>query len=130
MKANVAITAYAKIGFESEAMGASPHRLISMLFEGALKEIAVAKKAIKNNQIPVKGDAICRAISIIGDGLNGSLNMEAGGDLAVKLRLLYEYMIVRLGRANLDNDTRPLDEVVRLLGEIKEGWDGIRPPGG
>lgn len=130
MKTATAINSYAKVGFESEAMGASPHRLISMLLEGALKQIAIAKKGIQQNQIPVKGDAIVRAMAIIGDGLNGSLNMEAGGDLAIKLRLLYEYMIVRLGRANLDNDTEPLDEVTRLLGEIKEGWDGIRPAGG
>lgn len=130
MKTARAINSYAKIGFDSEVMGASPHRLISMLLEGALKQIAIAKKAIQQDQIPAKGDAIVRAISIIGDGLNGSLNMEAGGDLAIKLRLLYEYMIVRLGRANLDNDIQPLDEVVRLLGEIKEGWDGIRPVGG
>lgn len=130
MKNSAAITSYAKIEFESEAMGASPHRLISMLIEGALKQIAIAKKAIQNNQISAKGDAIVRAISIIGEGLNGSLNMEAGGDLAIKLRLLYDYMLVRLGRANLDNDIKLLDEVARLLGEIKEGWDGIRPTGG
>lgn len=130
MKTSAAINSYTKIGFESEAMGATPHRLISMLLEGALKQIAIAKKGIQQKQIPVKGDAIIRAMAIIDDGLNSSLNMEAGGDLAVKLRLLYEYMIVRLGRANLDNDIAPLDEVTRLLNEIKEGWDGIRPTGG
>lgn len=130
MKASTAINSYAKIGFESEAMGASPHRLISMLLEGALKQIATAKKGIQHKQTTVKGDAIVRAMAIIDDGLNGSLNMDAGGDLAIKLRFLYEYMVLRLGRANVDNDTAPLDEVTRLLGEIKEGWDGIRPAGG
>ncbi len=130
MKANSSVSAYAKVGFESEAMGASPHRLIAMLMEGALKEIAIAKKSIQAEQMPAKGEAICRAMAIIGEGLNGSLNMEAGGDLAVKLRMLYEYMVMRLGRANLENNTALLDEVARLLGEIKQGWDGIRPVGG
>jgi flagellar protein FliS len=130
MKTNSAISSYSKVSFESEVMGASPHRLIAMLFEGALKDIANAKRAIQGGQFAAKGTAIGRAISIIGDGLNGSLNMEAGGDLAVKLRQLYEYMIIQLGRANLHNDVAKLDEVARLLGEIKEGWDGIRPAGG
>jgi flagellar protein FliS len=130
MKTNSAVSAYAKVSFESEVLGASPHRLIAMLFEGALKEIAVAKKGIHNRQIAVKGEAIGRAISIIGEGLNGSLNMEAGGELAQRLRQLYEYSIIQLGKANMNNDVKLLDEVSRILGELKAGWDGIRPAGG
>lgn len=127
MKSTAAISSYAKIGFESEVLGASPHRLIAMLFEGALREIATARKGIARNDIPAKGASIGRAISIIGEGLSGSLNMEAGGELAQNLRKLYDYMALRLTEANLKNDVGMLDEVTRLLLEIKDGWDGIRP---
>jgi len=130
MKPNAAISSYAKIGFESEVLGASPHRLISMLFEGALRDISNAKKGILNGETTAKGVAIGRAVSVIGEGLNGSLNMEAGGELAQDLRRLYDYMALRLVEANLSNDVVMLDEVTRLLTEVKEGWDAIRPKTG
>lgn len=127
MKSNAAISSYTKIGFESEVLGASPHRLIAMLFDGALREITNARKGIQHRQIAAKGVAIGRAISIIGEGLNATLNMEAGGELAQNLRRLYDYMGVRLAEANLNNDITILDEVTRLLTELKAGWNGIRP---
>lgn len=130
MKSNAAISSYTKIGFESEVMGASAHRLIAMLIDGALRDISNARKGIKNGALAAKGAAISRAVSIIGEGLNGSLNMEAGGELAQNLRQLYDYMALRLVEANLKNDVEILDEVTRLLTEIKEGWDGIRPTTG
>lgn len=130
MKSTAAISSYAKIGFESEVLGASPHRLIAMLFDGALREIANARKGILRNDIPAKGASIGRAISIIGEGLSGSLNMEAGGELAQNLRRLYDYMALRLTEGSLKNDVGMLDEVTRLLTELKEGWDGIRPQSG
>jgi len=127
MKSTAAISSYAKIGFESEVLGASPHRLIAMLIDGAQRDISNARKSIQRKAMAAKGVAIGRAISIIGEGLNGSLNMEAGGELAQNLRRLYDYMALRLTEANLKNDVEILDEVTRLLAEVKEGWDGIRP---
>ena len=130
METSAAIKAYAKVGVESNVLGASPHRLISLLFEGALSEIARAKKGILRNEIAAKGGAISRAISIIGEGLNASLDKKAGGELAQNLSALYDYMALRLVNANLTNDLAILDEVARLLTELKTGWDGIRPKNG
>lgn len=130
MKSTAAISSYAKIGFESEVLGATPHRLISMLFDGALRNLANAKKGMLRKDTHAKGVAIGRAISILGEGLNGSLNMEAGGTLALDLRRLYDYMALRLVEANLKDDTAIVDEVATLLAEVKEGWDSIRPTAG
>ena len=46
--------------------------------------------------------------------------------MAQNLSSLYAYMCVRLAHANLTNDMEALDEVARLLGELKEAWDNIR----
>ena len=127
MKAANAISAYTKVGIESEILCASPHKLIALLIAGALRDIANAKQGIERKETVAKGLAIGRAISIIGDGLNGSLNMEEGGELAHSLRRLYDYMTARLVEANAKNDVAILDEVTRLLTEIKDGWNGIRP---
>lgn len=127
MNANTATNAYAKIEAESTLHAADPHMLIAMLFQGALLAISNAKNATLRKDIPAKGKAISHAIRIIGEGLRASLDKNVGGKLAQDLDALYEYMSLRLVNANLNNDVKGLDEVARLLSEIKEAWDSIRP---
>ena len=120
-----ALDAYSKAGVESNIRDASPHKLISMLFDGALVAIGMAKIHMRLNQIPEKGLAISRAISIIDEGLKISLDENVGGELARNLKSLYEYLSNRLLTANIHNDVEALDEVARLLGELKGAWDQI-----
>jgi flagellar secretion chaperone FliS len=127
MNAIAAINAYNKIGAESSVIGADPHKLISMLFQGALLAIANAKNGMLRKETAVKGKSISKAIAIIGEGLNASLNKSVGGELAHNLSSLYDYMVMRLVDANLKNDITVLDEVTRLLTELTEAWDSIRP---
>jgi flagellar protein FliS len=127
MNANVATNAYAKVEVESSLHGADPHKLIAMLFQGALLAIANARNSMLRKDIPAKSKAITHAIRIISEGLRDSLDKNVGGQLAYDLDALYEYMCVRLVNANLKNDVEILDEVARLLGEIKGAWDEIRP---
>jgi flagellar protein FliS len=128
MNATAATKAYAKIGVESGVSTADPHKLISMLYQGALLAIANAKNGILRKDIPAKGAAISKAIAIIDEGLNASLDKKVGGELAQNLSSLYKYMGSRLLAANLNNDIAALDEVARLLNDLKGAWDGIRQP--
>lgn len=128
MNTTTAIKTYAKIGVESGVTAADPHKLISMLYQGALLAIANAKNGILRKDIPAKGAAISHAISIIDEGLNASLDKKVGGDLAQNLSSLYEYMGKRLTQANLNNDIAALDEVARLLNDLKGAWESIRQP--
>src|ERR1035437_2643806 len=125
MLATTATAKYATVAMESSVQGADPHKLIAMLYQGALLAIANAKNGILRRDIPAKGKAISHAILIIGDGLNASLNKEVGGDLALNLSALYDYMVKRLLFANLNNDIEALDEVAELLGGLKEAWESI-----
>lgn len=128
MNATAAIKTYTKVGVESGVTAADPHKLISMLYQGALLAIAKAKNDILCKDTPAKGAAISKAIAIIDEGLNASLNKNAGGELAQNLSSLYQYMCTRLIAANLNNDIAALDEVACLLNELKGAWDGIRQP--
>lgn len=127
MNAHDVINAYTKVGFESSTVAADPHRLILMLFEGALKAISNAKSEMRRNDIAAKGKSITHAIRIIGEGLHASLDKTAGGALAQDLSALYDYMVTRLFDANVKNDVIALDEVTHLLAELKEAWENIRP---
>ncbi|NMM36024.1 MAG: flagellar export chaperone FliS [Glaciimonas sp.] len=120
-------SAYAKIDIETGALAASPHKLIVMLFDGALTSVRLAQQHMKQGNIEDKGKAISKAISIINDGLRASLNISAGGDLALSLDSLYEYMCNRLLQANLKNQPDMLEEVHVLLQDLKDAWDAIDP---
>lgn len=126
MNTTVASHAYTKIGIESGVTSADPHKLISMLFEGALLAIAHAKNGILRNDIPAKGASISKAIAIIGEGLHASLDKSVGGELVQSLSSLYDYMVFRLVDANLKNDLETLNEVSRHLADLKDAWDSIR----
>lgn len=123
---NNAVSAYKSVGVDTAVTSADPHKLILLLFEGAQAAIAIAKGAMATRRIPEKGSAISKAIDIISNGLNASLDPEKGGELAVQLGALYEYMVARLLHANLKNDAGALDEVSHLLGELHSAWAEIR----
>jgi flagellar secretion chaperone FliS len=127
MSVNNALKAYSNVGIESGVTTADSHKLISMLYQGALLAIANARNAMLRKDIPVKGKSISHAIRIIGEGLQASLDKNVGGKLAQDLNGLYEYMTLRLVEASSKNDVAILDEVSSLLNEIKSAWDTIRP---
>lgn len=123
--ANNGANAYAKVGIETGVTSASPHKLIIMLFDGALLSIASATQKMKDGDIAGKGQAISRAITIIDGGLRAALNKEAGGAIALSLDSLYEYMGRRLLTANIENQPAILDEIHGLLADLKEAWEAI-----
>lgn len=127
MNATTAIKTYANVGLESGVAAADPHKLILLLYQGALLAIASAKNQILRKEISAKGQSISKAIAIIDQGLKASLDKNAGGELAQNLSALYDYMNQRLLIANLKNDLTALDEVSGLLTDLKGAWEEIRP---
>ncbi len=128
MNAMAAMRQYQQVGVKAQVTEADPHRLIQMLMQGGLDRIAQAKGAMEREAFAEKGVLIGKAINIIG-GLREALDQDVGGDLAVNLDRLYEYMTMRLFEASRHNDVDKLNEVGKLLGEIKLAWDQIAPKG-
>ena len=120
-----ALKQYRQLGIESEVSHASPHRLIQMLFEGALGRLAIAQGALERGDLAVKGEALGKAIGII-SGLQASLDMSAG-ELSQNLSALYEYMNLRLLEASTHNDSAKIAEVIQLIKTLKSAWDEIAP---
>ncbi|HMX16138.1 MAG TPA: flagellar export chaperone FliS [Rhodocyclaceae bacterium] len=117
--------AYAKVGIETGVIAADPHKLILMLFDGALLAISSATVQMRGGETPEKGKSISKAIEIIDSGLKASLDFATGGELAARLGALYDYMCARLLFANLHNNEAALREVAGLLQEIKGAWEEI-----
>jgi len=117
--------AYRAVGVETGVSGATPHRLVQMLFDGFVDAVAQARGAMRGGQIEAKGRAIGRALRIVDEGLKASLNMEAGGELAADLNDLYGYTSLRLMQANRRNDEAALDECLRLIEPLRDAWARI-----
>ena len=122
-----AIKSYNDVGIETGVHAADPHKLILMLFEGALLALADGKRHMQQRQIAAKGQSLSKAIMIIENGLKASLDVKAGGELGERLAALYDYMCDRLLRANLHNRPELIDEVSRLLSELRGAWEQISP---
>lgn len=119
------IHAYAQVGVETGIATADPHRLIGMLYDGLLQALAEAREAMQAGQIARKGERVSKAIRILEEGLRASLDRSRGAQIAMQLDSLYEYMITRLLGANLKNDAQALDEVAKLVGELRDAWQAM-----
>jgi flagellar protein FliS len=95
---------------------AAPGNLVLMLYDGALRFL---QRAVEFNQ--GVNNNILRAQSIINE-LNTSLDMDQGGELADKLRGLYNYFDERLQEGNIAKEQQPVDEVIDRLNVIRDAW--------
>src|ERR1700736_2653090 len=93
---------YRAVRSHGQVADASPTRLVQIMFEGILSHLATAGGAMGRiadnrplDQVLVKVSAMGKAIALIGQ-LNATLDMERGGQVALNLRALYEYMLNRL----------------------------------
>ncbi len=116
---------YQQTRAEGRVETADPHKLIGMLLDGAMERIALARNFVRRGDVPAKGAAITRTVEIVGE-LRASLNHEAGGQLAQRLDSLYDYVNRRLLFAQLNDDDAALAECGTLLGQVRDGWAGIR----
>ncbi|QHM73219.1 flagellar export chaperone FliS [Mixta intestinalis] len=127
MYAKQGIRAYAQVDLQSRLAGATPHQLITMLFEGAHSAIVRAQLYFENGNIARRGEMISKAINIIDNGLRSALDHEKGQQIASDLEALYSYMSRTLLQANLNNDPAPLAHVDEILMNIAETWKEIEP---
>ena len=123
--ANAPAGAYHQVGIATGVAGASPHQLVTMLYDGFSDAVARAVNAMRLGQIEAKGNAIGHASRILEEGLLSALNLEAGGKLADDLMALYAYIGRRLTHANLRNDAAALDECLRLMEPVRSAWVAI-----
>jgi flagellar protein FliS len=122
---------YHAVRSHGDVAEASPTRLVQVMFEHILSNLAIAQGCMQRisgnlpyNDIVAKGKAIGKAVRLIGQ-LDATLDMAQGGQIAANLHNLYLYMLGRLTTANLNNDAAIVVEVAELVRKIKSGWDEV-----
>ncbi|MBU0912322.1 MAG: flagellar export chaperone FliS [Gammaproteobacteria bacterium] len=118
------IKAYKSVGIKDDLAVADPHRIIQLLMQGSLENMAKAKGAMERKDFAEKSRTVSKAMSII-SALQHSLDMDAGGEVSQNLWSLYDFMVNHLMQASRENNTIKVDDVIEIMIKIKSGWDAI-----
>ncbi|MFM7468926.1 MAG: flagellar export chaperone FliS [Vampirovibrionales bacterium] len=106
---------------EEQILNASPHQLLLMLFDGAIKAVLLSKKAFETKTFELSAKELIRAQRILRE-LMDSLDFEVAPDIAKNLYSIYEYLHYQLVQANVNHDTTLLDEVLWHLRTLRKTW--------
>jgi flagellar protein FliS len=109
------------IYLEQEILSANNVQLIHILYQAAITELRDARRNMASRKIAEKCANFSQACSLIGE-LYSALDLDAGGQIAVNLKALYEYMLAQLLQANIRNLDEPVAQVIALLSTLDEGW--------
>jgi len=118
------IKAYKSVGIKDDLAVADPHRVIQLLMQGALENMAKAKGAMDRKDFPEKSRTVSKAMSII-SALQHTLDMDVGGEVSQNLWSLYDFMVNHLMQASRESNTVKIDDVIEIMIKIKSGWDAI-----
>lgn len=125
---------YARTYRNNAILTATPGQLVLMLYDGALKSLAIAREAFARGEneprrIAIINEQLLKAQAILMD-LQSGLNLEAGGEFARTMYRLYEYHNRRLFEANLRKREEPVIEVEALVQELRDAWAQMLAQGG
>lgn len=118
--------AYRTTAVETRVHEADPHKLIELMFEGAIQRLRTAEACAVSGDIPRKAKAASEAGAIV-DSLSGCLDLSQGGEIAERLAALYDYASRRIVTANAVNDAAGFGEVAGILDDVFSAWKAIRP---
>lgn len=104
---------------------ATPEMLILMLYDGAVKNITLAREIMGDrSKIDQCSNHFIKAQNIITE-LMVSLNFEIGGEIARNLFNIYEFINYTLAQANITKSEDNLDTVITMLKDLKGTWQEV-----
>jgi flagellar secretion chaperone FliS len=110
-------------------MTASPQQLVVMLYDAAVRFGRQAAHALTLHDERLAFAKITRVEAIL-DELYSTLDMDAGGELAVRLQALYVWCRRMLSEARLERSPEKVGHVVRCLDELRDAFSraGVAAP--
>jgi flagellar protein FliS len=95
-----------------------------MLYQGAVRFVRLGIDALDRSDLNTAHTNLVRAQDILVE-LIGSLNRDAGGQIAVQLASIYDYCFRQLVTANIKKDPMPAREVIGILRDLGTAWQEI-----
>ncbi|HEX8447389.1 MAG TPA: flagellar export chaperone FliS [Sphingomonas sp.] len=115
---------YRNIDLTSKIEGASPHRLIGILYEELILSMATLKTALRRNELLRVNECAARAQSIV-QALEVSLDFKGGGEIARALALVYRESDRLIAQSCRQRALEPLESAITMIDEIAEAWNRI-----
>ena len=108
---------------QTEVSTVSPARLVLLMYDAVLGAVEIARSVLASERpdLAVVSQQLTRAQQLVTE-LKVALDHERGGQIATSLQGLYDYARRRLVDANLAKDAAPLDDVTRIIGDLREAW--------
>ncbi|UCZ52676.1 flagellar export chaperone FliS [Bacillus shivajii] len=100
----------------------SPGELTLMLYEGCLKFIKRAEKAIDENNIEDRNTNLIKAQNIIRELM---VTLKTDVEVAQNMMQLYDFILNRLVDANTNNDKKALKEAEQFVVEFRDTWKEV-----
>ena len=116
--------AYDDMATKSIVMGASSHGLITLLFEEFDSSLQAAEFYADQDDVASMREKIGKASKILG-GLQGSIDVDKGGEIAANLAELYRFCIRELLNANINADKKIITSVRNLIAPIQQAWNDM-----
>ena len=113
---------------QTQIMTASHVQLIVLLYDSAVQSLELAREGISTNNYRDKARFLDRGMAIVGE-LSSVLDFERGGQVAVSLHRLYDYMIQECLQANLRHEATHLDGPIRCLTTLRDAWRAVAAQG-
>jgi flagellar protein FliS len=104
-----------------EVAAATPGRLLLMVYDHVLANLARASVAHNNNLIEARVEAVAKARDGISE-LVATLDMEQGGEISMQLRALYTFVLAELVDAGLKFDSRKIDRIAGMIRELRDAF--------
>ncbi|WP_339147856.1 MULTISPECIES: flagellar export chaperone FliS [unclassified Sutcliffiella] len=101
---------------------ATPGELTLMLYNGSLKFMKLAKKAIEDKNIELKNINLVKAQKIIQELM---VTLDTSQDVGKSMMTMYDYMNRRLIEANMNNDSAMVEEVEGHMTEFRDAWKQV-----
>ena len=112
---------YLKQYQRTEVETATPEKILILMYDGAVQFLNKALIALDEKNIPETHNNIVGAERIILEFMN-TIDFEQGGDFAVRLNALYQYLYNRLVEANMKKDKEIVQQVLNFLVDLRATW--------
>ena len=116
--------AYDELASKSIVMGASSHGLVALLFQEFDSSLQAAEFYADQDDVASMREKISKASKILG-GLQGSIDVDKGGEIAANLAELYRFCIRELLNANINADKKIITGVRNLIAPIQQAWNDM-----
>ena len=96
-----------------------------MLFDGCLQRLARVEHGFGIEAVVQRNEEIHNNLLIAQNilrELQVSLDMERGGDFSKTMYSLYDFLIEHLIKANIKKEVSYVQEVTRLVQEVRDAW--------